>query len=101
MIEHALIEIPAAHPAFPGHFPGMPILPGVVLLDEALHAIAAARGADVPRYRIGSAKFLGVVRPGEALELTHEALDNGSIRFTVSSAGRAVATGVLLPAARI
>ena len=42
-----------------------------------------------------------VVRPGEALELTHEALDNGSIRFTVSSAGRAVATGVLLPAARI
>jgi 3-hydroxymyristoyl/3-hydroxydecanoyl-(acyl carrier protein) dehydratase len=31
--------IPADHPALPGHFPGNPIVPGVVLLDEVLSAL--------------------------------------------------------------
>ena len=40
------------HPAFAGHFPGTPILPGVVLLDSALQAIAAATGLVLDRCEI-------------------------------------------------
>ena len=31
--------ISADHPSLPGHFPGHPIVPGVVLLDRVLEAI--------------------------------------------------------------
>jgi 3-hydroxyacyl-[acyl-carrier-protein] dehydratase len=96
MIESSPIQIPAEHPSYPGHFPGMPILPGVVLLDEALYAIEAACKLDLAHCQIASAKFQGVVRPGDALGLEHEALANGSIRFTIRTQGRSVATGMLL-----
>jgi hypothetical protein len=38
------------------------------------------------------------VRPGETLTLEHQPLPNGSIRFSISSAGQPVARGVLVPA---
>ena len=90
--------IAADHPALKGHFPGAPILPGVLLLDETLRALEAGGARAGTRWRISSAKFLKPVRPGETLLLEHERAANGSIRFSVSSAGRAVAHGVLVPA---
>lgn len=91
------------HPAFAGHFPGAPIVPGVVLLDAAIHAalqlfcahpIASAQNADV--CRVGSAKFLSPVGPGETLTLSLDATAPGSARFEISSGGRIVATGTLV-----
>jgi 3-hydroxyacyl-[acyl-carrier-protein] dehydratase len=93
------VLVPPQHPAFDGHFPGAPLLPGVVLLDEMLRAVAEARpgrGATAG-WTIATAKFLQPVRPGDALTLEHEALTNGAIRFAIRSAGRAVATGTLVP----
>ena len=90
--------IDARHPALAGHFPGAPILPGVVLLDETVRAIEHASATPATRWTVGAAKFLKPVQPGETLTLEHEPLPNGSIRFAVSSAGRPVAHGVLRPA---
>jgi 3-hydroxymyristoyl/3-hydroxydecanoyl-(acyl carrier protein) dehydratase len=80
---HGPLEIPRDHPAFAGHFPRFPILPGAVLLDEALQVIERQRGIDLTQWHIASAKFLHAVRPGDALRLEHAAPDGALIRFTI------------------
>ncbi|WP_296652636.1 AMP-binding protein [Paraburkholderia sp.] len=87
--------IPAGHPALPGHFPGQPIVPGVVLLDHALMALGAALNRSFDRCRINSAKFLSPAAPGETLDVGFESTASGAIRFTVSAGQREVASGVL------
>lgn len=86
------------HPALAGHFPGAPIVPGVLLLDEVVRAAEAQGGAAGAGWRIGTAKFLKPVRPGETLALEHETLPNGSVRFSLTRDGEPVAHGVLIPA---
>jgi len=83
------------HPAFAGHFPDNPILPGVVLLDAALHELERACGLDLTACRLASAKFLSLVRPGDALQLDFDAPANGAIRFSVDGAAGPVLRGVL------
>jgi predicted LPLAT superfamily acyltransferase/3-hydroxymyristoyl/3-hydroxydecanoyl-(acyl carrier protein) dehydratase len=95
------IEIDPEHPSLSGHFPGAPILPGVVLLDETLRAVERAAEHGPACWTIGAAKFLKPVRPGEQLTLEHERLPNGSVHFALSSGGRAVAQGVLRPVVEV
>jgi 3-hydroxymyristoyl/3-hydroxydecanoyl-(acyl carrier protein) dehydratase len=87
------LTIGADHPALAGHFPGAPIVPGVLLLDEIVSTVAIA---DAHQWRIGAAKFLHPVRPGETLTLAYERLANGSIRFSILRDGEAVAHGRLV-----
>ncbi|BAO91779.1 acyl-coenzyme A synthetase/AMP-(fatty) acid ligase-like protein (plasmid) [Caballeronia cordobensis] len=87
--------VPAEHPALAGHFPGHPIVPGVVLLDHALDAIGAALGRRFDACRIESAKFLSPAAPGEALDIAYETAASGAIRFTIRAGERAVASGAL------
>lgn len=89
------LPLPSPHPSLEGHFPGEPILPGVVLLDEALHAIEAASGTR-GRWRIGSVKFLGAVSVRPTLLLEYERTASGAFRFTITDAGRPVATGTAM-----
>ncbi|OOG48246.1 3-hydroxyacyl-ACP dehydratase [Polaromonas sp. A23] len=84
------------HPAFAGHFPGKPMVPGVLLLDAALHAAQAgsSRGPGAAwRCQIGSAKFLSPVLPGETLVISCTPTKGGHVRFDISGQGRQVATG--------
>ena len=103
------LAIAADHPAFAGHFPGMPILPGVVLLDAAVHALLVAEGithstgssdsnSDSPASacRISAAKFLSPVGPGETLTISYRTSATGSTHFEISGVHRKVAEGTLM-----
>ena len=89
--------VPADHPAFAGHFPGRPIVPGVVLLDQAL--LLAGQLPQAARWSIVQAKFLRPVGPGETLVFTLSDAGAGRWALQVHSAGRLAASGVLRQAA--
>ena len=102
MTDHNLpLSIAADHPAYAGHFPGQPILPGVVLLDEALHTLAERQGLAVAAGQIKSAKFFSPVKPGEALRLHYAATAAGVFRFEVLAGERVAASGVFVFAATV
>jgi 3-hydroxymyristoyl/3-hydroxydecanoyl-(acyl carrier protein) dehydratase len=54
--------ISADHPSLPGHFPGTPIVPGVVILDEILAALTEWR-EDFHVTAIRAVKFLAPLKP--------------------------------------
>lgn len=84
--------VPAGHPAFAGHFPGRPIVPGVVLLD----LVTAAVCTDAPRVlaSVPNVKFLQPLRPDERFRIVWEDAD-GSVRFRCETAEALLAQGVL------
>jgi 3-hydroxyacyl-[acyl-carrier-protein] dehydratase len=60
--------IGADHPSLPGHFPGSPIVPGVVILDEILAALTEWR-ADFHPTVISAVKFLAPLKPDQPFTL--------------------------------
>jgi len=88
------LHIAPDHPAFAGHFPGTPIVPGVVLLDAAIHAASQLLGAAGP-CQVGAAKFPSAVGPGEILTIAIATTANGGAHFEITSGDRKVATGTL------
>ena len=90
------LSIGPDHPALAGHFPGRPIVPGVVLLDAAVHALTQAlRPAVAGPIQVTSAKFLSPVGPGETVTVSLDTTAAGTARFEISSGGRKVAAGTL------
>ncbi|WP_132985858.1 hypothetical protein [Luteimonas terricola] len=59
------------HPCLPGHFPGRPLVPGVVVLDHVLAAIEAVHGPLGP-LRLPQVKFANPLLPGEAASIEIE-----------------------------
>ncbi|WP_306605241.1 3-hydroxyacyl-ACP dehydratase FabZ family protein [Azonexus sp.] len=100
MIEQCFVwAVPTDHPAFAGHFPGRPIVPGVVLLDQAMLFAEQLSGQADCHWQISNAKFLSPVGPGETLNFTLQRKSSGSIAFSVHAAERPVASGSLMPPA--
>jgi 3-hydroxyacyl-[acyl-carrier-protein] dehydratase len=85
--------IDPAHPALPGHFPGHPVVPAVVLLAEVAAAIEAALGPQARLAGLPGVKFLAPLAPGERFRIVIEPLDPRRVRFTLLRQGKAFASG--------
>lgn len=88
--------VPLDHPAFAGHFPGNPILPGVVLLDVALQIIATSCGIAPDICEVSSVKFLSPAAPGDELVIRHSVSASGAIRFDINAGTRKIASGSIV-----
>jgi 3-hydroxyacyl-[acyl-carrier-protein] dehydratase len=63
------IVVPTDHASFPGHFPGNPILPGVLLLERIMTFAQSKSTQLPPNCTLLNVKFLAAVSPGDELEL--------------------------------
>jgi len=95
----ASFVVPRDHPAFAGHFPGRPVLPGVALLAEAIATVTEATGTRVQDWSLESAKFHAPVGPDARLVVNHTATSAGAVRFEIRCGDVVVASGALVPAA--
>jgi 3-hydroxyacyl-[acyl-carrier-protein] dehydratase len=85
--------IDPAHPALPGHFPGHPVVPAVVLLAEVAAAIEAALGPQARLTGLPGVKFFAPLAPGERFRIVVEPHDPRLVRFTLLRQGKAFAAG--------
>jgi 3-hydroxyacyl-[acyl-carrier-protein] dehydratase len=77
------LDIPENHPSFAGHFPGQPILPGVLLLQRVMSFAEATLQRPLVQYSIHNAKFLAPVLPQDSVRITLDALNKGEFKFTL------------------
>jgi len=82
--------------AFKGHFPGNPILPGVMQVDWAVHFAALAFGPMGAFKGVDFLKFMDPIRPGGdlRLELTLDA-SRTALKFTFLGGDVKKSTGVI------
>jgi 3-hydroxyacyl-[acyl-carrier-protein] dehydratase len=94
----ATVRIPATHPSLPGHFPGRPIVPGVVLLECVLDEAERWLGQALSIRALPQAKFSAPLLPEQSAELELR-LAADELRFSVTRAGQVVTEGLFTIAA--
>jgi 3-hydroxymyristoyl/3-hydroxydecanoyl-(acyl carrier protein) dehydratase len=77
------LSIPLEHPAYAGHFPGNPIVPGALLLQWLV--VLVERGYPNQRLlEVASIKFLAEVKPGDHLDVNIRSVGAGD-KLEISS----------------
>jgi 3-hydroxymyristoyl/3-hydroxydecanoyl-(acyl carrier protein) dehydratase len=69
-----------SHPSLPGHFPGAPVVPGVVLLSQVL-AELREQSPELVVTGIRKLKFLRMLLPGQYFTVEFEAPQAARLRF--------------------
>lgn len=75
-----IMSVEPTHPSLPGHFPGNPVVPGVVVLSHILGGVKN----NYPALRvtgIRKLKFLQMLLPDQSFSVEFSAPDANSLRF--------------------
>ncbi len=80
---------------FQGHFPGFPVLAGVVQLGTAHHFAEWLLRRRITLQAVKKMKFSGVVRPGDVVRLTLTVRAEGEVAYVYAKGDRVCATGVM------
>ena len=86
--------IAADHPALAGHFPGAPVVPGVVLLDHVMKHVDAWRADGARVTELKQVKFHTPLLPGERADVLLER-EGAALHFRVTRGGQPVAQGTM------
>jgi len=89
------IRIGAEHPAFPGHFPGTPVVPGVLLLDRIVEACENWLGVALRIDAMPQVKFLAPLLPDETATAVLQRESDDSVAFRLLRGGQLLASGIL------
>ncbi len=87
--------INSEHPALAGHFPGNPIVPGVILIDEVVAAFRLFIGKAVNIVAMPNIKFASPLLPEKEFEISFEQKKEGLVSFVMQSSGVIIMTGQL------
>ncbi|GGN05667.1 hypothetical protein GCM10010967_46080 [Dyadobacter beijingensis] len=83
------VQIDAGHPVFEGHFPGSPVLPGVVQVEMVKAALANALGKPIRLTDMTTCKFLEILDPRATPEMVISIQYKGDAALDVSATGSA------------
>ncbi len=88
--------VAADHPIFAGHFPGRPIVPGVMLLEWVLAEVSLALGRAPAAVRVREAKFFLPLEPGQRAQLHVDAAGTTTrCAFDIRREATVIARGIL------
>ncbi len=93
MAHERVVSISPDHPTLPGHFPGYPVVPGVLVMDEVIETLREQCGRNIVVIGLPSIKLSSPLLPGEQLTISIAPEDSQTAAFTCRVGQRTVASG--------
>jgi 3-hydroxymyristoyl/3-hydroxydecanoyl-(acyl carrier protein) dehydratase len=95
MIATREFALPADHPVLPGHFPGHPVVPGILLLSWCELLAAELACAPVMMCAWINVKFVRPLSPAQTCRITLISATPGNAKFRIERGGQLIASGIL------
>ena len=90
-------HIPSDHPALTDHFPGAPLVPGALILEETLRGARYLHHEGNATLHVASIKFTSALPPGQDARVIYQQ-GTTKVRFEAFSMDQLIASGLIIVA---